>query len=152
MAAVVDPSTTFEQLYQRERQPMVRVAYLITRSRPLADEIVHDAFATLLERWDSVGAPGGYLRTVVVRAAVAARRREWRRPPLTDPVVADAPSDVEDIKVALGTLPARQRAALVLRFYLDLPFEDVGAALGCPAVTARSLVHRGLDTLRKELR
>jgi RNA polymerase sigma factor (sigma-70 family) len=48
---------------------------------------------------------------------------------------------------AMRQLPGRQRAAIYLRFYEDLPYETVGAAMGIPAVTARSLVHRALKQL-----
>jgi RNA polymerase sigma factor (sigma-70 family) len=147
----------FEQLYARELAPMTRMAYLTTRSRPVAEEVVHEAFATVLQRWASIDAPGGYLRTVVVRGAVAARQDGWREVEtstrLAGIAVTASPHEpgTEDMARALGVLPPRQRAALVLRFYADLTLEDVGTALGCPAVTARSLVHRGLATLKEEI-
>ena len=49
------------------------------------------------------------------------------------------------------SLPAQQRAAVVLRFYQDLSFAEIGAALGCPEATARSHVHRALAVLRVRL-
>jgi RNA polymerase sigma factor (sigma-70 family) len=48
----------------------------------------------------------------------------------------------------LGELPARQRAAVVLRYYEELPDRDIAALLGCREATVRSLVARGLHTLR----
>ena len=55
----------------------------------------------------------------------------------------------EELRNALGTLPDRQRAALVLRFYLDQSEEQTAATLGCSVVAARSLVHRAMQTLRE---
>ncbi|MEO7664968.1 MAG: sigma-70 family RNA polymerase sigma factor [Candidatus Limnocylindrales bacterium] len=52
---------------------------------------------------------------------------------------------------ALRRLPGRQRAAVYLRFYEDLPYETVGSVMGVPAVTARSLVHRALKKLATAL-
>jgi RNA polymerase sigma factor (sigma-70 family) len=50
---------------------------------------------------------------------------------------------------ALGRLPYRQRAALVLRYYEDRPDHEIAEVLGCRPATVRSLVHRGLEALRK---
>ena len=51
----------------------------------------------------------------------------------------------------LQVLPDRQRSAIVLRFYEDLPEADIAAALGCRPNTVRTLIHRGLKALRQEL-
>lgn len=53
---------------------------------------------------------------------------------------------------ACAELPATQRAAVVLRFYGDLSFAEIGAALGCPEATARSHVHRAMASLRSRLK
>jgi RNA polymerase sigma factor (sigma-70 family) len=52
---------------------------------------------------------------------------------------------------ALGALPERQRAALVLRYYEDLTEPDVAAVLGCSAAAAKSLIARGTAALRTAL-
>lgn len=52
---------------------------------------------------------------------------------------------------ACTSLPRRQRAALVLRFYEDLSFAEIATTLDCAEPTARSLVHRGLAVLRANL-
>lgn len=66
-------------------------------------------------------------------------------PSLPDQVIHDDRMRATDD--AMRRLPGRQRAAIYLRFYEDLPYETVGAAMGIPAVTARSLVHRALKQL-----
>lgn len=66
-------------------------------------------------------------------------------PSLPDRVIRDESLRATD--EAIRRLPGRQRSAIYLRFYEDLPYETVGAAMGIPAVTARSLVFRGLKTL-----
>jgi RNA polymerase sigma factor (sigma-70 family) len=50
---------------------------------------------------------------------------------------------------ALATLNDRQRAAIVLRFYEDLPDADIAEILGCRTATVRTAIHRGLGSLRK---
>lgn len=70
-------------------------------------------------------------------------------PSLPERVIADERMRVTD--EALRGLPGNQRAAIYLRFYEDLPYETVGAAMGIPSATARSLVHRGLKRLAAAL-
>jgi DNA-directed RNA polymerase specialized sigma24 family protein len=64
---------------------------------------------------------------------------------VTDTVAPETPIVLD----ALAALPYRQRAALVLRFYEDRTEAEIAAALGCRPATVRSLVFRGLETLRK---
>ena len=73
--------TAFAVLFDQERTPMVRVAYLLIGSEPLAEEIVQDAFAAVYVRWDRIDNPGGYLRQSVVNGARSAGRRRprWAR-------------------------------------------------------------------------
>lgn len=135
---------------------MVQLAALITGSRARAEEISHEAFVAVLERWDSLSNPGGYLRTIIVRQAIRARDRH-RRDQETAILSTTGQSglsvdpDVDDMWAALGKLPIKQRAALVLRFYKDYSYEQIAAALRCPAATARTLARRGLIALRKDM-
>ncbi|MGH9165630.1 MAG: sigma-70 family RNA polymerase sigma factor, partial [Acidimicrobiales bacterium] len=57
----------------------------------------------------------------------------------------------EELWDALGHLTERQRAAIVLRFYEDMPDADIARALGCRPATVRTAVHRGLAALRQEV-
>ena len=61
-------------------------------------------------------------------------------------------ADADVARRLLATLPARQRAAVALRFYDDLPFAEIGRILDCTESTARSYVHRALGQLREQLR
>ena len=150
---------TFEALYERECTVMRRLAYLVTGSYELADEIVQDGFAEVHRRWATIDQPGAYLRTCVVRRAVAVRRRRavedellrrgaglsWVVPP------AVGPPEHDTMWRALTALPARRRAALVLRFYEDQTTDEIAVVLGCTPATVRSLVSRGLEQLRSEI-
>lgn len=147
--ARVEPETLAD-LFREQYRPMVRLAYLIVGSNALAEELVQDSFARLHGRWDRIVHPRAYLRTIVVNACRSHRRRarleRARRP---DPGPDSTLAQPDELWDALGRLPSRQRAALVLRFYEDLPEAAIAAALGCRPGTVKSLLHRGLGELRK---
>ena len=133
----------FEALYRRELEGIVRIAFLITRSRPVAEEIAQEAFVTVLERWISLANPGAYLRTTVVRAAVRSRARTGREHELLRAERRrDVPEPgVDEMWEMLGELPSMQRAAIVLRFYCDLPHDQIAGVLHCTPASARMLTH-----------
>ena len=54
------------------------------------------------------------------------------------------------LRSALGALPSRQRAVLIMRFYADMPFMDIARAMEIPESTAKSLARRGLERLRTD--
>lgn len=143
---------TFDDLYRLERQPMLRVAYLIVGNAETAEDVVHDAFIELYRRWDDVDSPGAYLRRAVVNRALSwqrhagvAQRHLLRTAPATQSVETPDP-----LWERLGNVTADQRAALVLVYYLDLTSDAAADLLGVRPATVRSLVRRGLRTLRKE--
>ena len=140
-------------LYDREHAPMLRVACLLVGERAIAEEIVHDAFATVSERWTQLDNPGGYLRTTVVngcRMAMRRRATERRHAP-TDAATVAAPTELIELRAALDQLRERERAVIVLRYFVDIPDAEIAQLLGCREATVRSTVHRALKTLRKEL-
>ncbi len=132
---------------------MLRLACLLVGSRAIAEEIVQDAFVVVGERWAELEKPGGYLRSTVVNGCrMALRRRATeRRYAYCDPATIDGPSELIDLRSALGRLSERGRAAIVLRYFVDLPDAEIAELLGCRIATVRSIVHRSLRTLRKEL-
>jgi len=142
----------FTRVYTSERDRLRRVAYLMTGQAAVAEEIVHDAFLRVHERWEGIEAPAGYLRTIVVnmcrawrnRAAMARvrtpRRRGWVDPP-----------ELDETWELLARLPHDQRAVLVLRYYEDLPDDEIAELLGCRPATVRTRIHRALRKVRKEM-
>jgi RNA polymerase sigma-70 factor (sigma-E family) len=147
------PPAAFDRVYAEELGPMVALATLLCGSRAVAEDVVADAFARLLLRFDRVDRPGAYLRRSVVNGCTGWRRRSWRE---VAPGDHDRPDDATDheraeLADALATLPARQRAAVVLRYWAGLSEVEAAEALGCRPGTVGSLVHRGLAGLRIEL-
>ena len=147
------PTTGFDRVYADELGPMVALATLLCGSRAVAEDVVADAFARLLLRFDRVDRPGAYLRRSVVNGCTGWRRRAWREQPPVRQEAADLTTDHEraELADALATLPPRQRAAVVLRHWAGLSEAEVAEALGCRPGTVGSLVHRGLAGLRIEL-
>lgn len=140
----------FVAIYRDRYDAMVRLAALLVDHTEQAEEIVQDAFATLYERWEAVDVPAAYVRTVVVNRCRDALRRRRVAAALTLGRGQDATEPTGDLlHDALAALPARQRAALVLRFYEDLPNDEVARLLKTRPGTVKSLVHRGLSALRE---
>jgi RNA polymerase sigma-70 factor (sigma-E family) len=140
---------SFEALYADEVDAMSRLAFLLVGSNEQAEELVHDAFARLYERWDRVDNPGAYLRTSVVNGCKdrLRRRSTERRHPTAAP--GSAEDDVDLLADVLAALPVKQRAAIVLRFYEDRSEADIADLLGVRPGTVKSLLHRGLARLRE---
>jgi len=148
-AASAGPSS-IAALYRLQYEPMVRLAYLLVGTRAAAEDVVQDAFAQMHQKWASVRSPNAYLRTSVINGCRAHHRRVFRERARFPELVTDSLSKESPMILdAVAQLPYRQRAALVLRFYEDLPDEEIARALKCRPATVRSLVHRGLAALRK---
>ncbi len=152
LRAATDVDAAFDALFQRERVPMVRVAYLLVGSESLAEEIVQDAFAAVYVRWARIDNPGGFLRQCVVNGARSALRRralEKRKAPLlVDDRTAPAGRELLD---ALAALPIGWRSVVVLRFYEGMSQEEIAVALDMRLGTVKSSLHRGLARLREAL-
>jgi RNA polymerase sigma-70 factor (sigma-E family) len=151
------------ELYERHVPSAIRLAYLLTGDRQEAEDLAHEAFVRCVGRFAHLRASEAfhaYLRRAVVNLHTSGLRRrrlerEWlRREGPAEARRTAAMPDVgarEDLWRALGLLPPRQRAALVLRYYEDLSEHDAAAALGCSAAALKSLVARGSEALRREL-
>ncbi len=148
------------ELYARHAGAMVGLAYLLTGDRYQAEDLAQEAFVRMAGRFRHLRDPDAfepYLRRTVVNLFTShLRRRRVERAYLArearraEPEAAAAP-DVEtreELWSAVHRLPERQRAAVVLRYYEDLSERDVAAALGCSPAAAKSLVARGMETLR----
>jgi RNA polymerase sigma-70 factor (sigma-E family) len=138
-------------LYEAQYLPMVRLAYLMCGHAAVAEEVVQDAFVAVHQAWPRVETPRAYLRTAVVN-----RCRSWGRHQVLERdrrPLPPAPAELgaDELWDAIGRLNDRQRAAIVLRFYEDLPDQEIAALLGCRPATVRTSIHRALGALRKEI-
>ena len=139
----------FIDLYRGTYAPMVRLAHLLTAADPAAEELVQDAFLRVRSRWDRVDNPSAYVRAAVVNACRNHQRRrvlERRHRTAMVDATEDAPGELRD---AIAALSGRQRAAIVLRYYEDLPEAEIADLLGCSVPAVKSLLHHAIQDLRK---
>jgi RNA polymerase sigma-70 factor (ECF subfamily) len=153
-----DHTTSFELFYRSERDGVFAALYLITRNSHEAEELTHDAFLKVWERWGRVrdmDRPAGYL----YRTAINAFRTRYRRAAIANRVLGlastrDPLEDVEGrdwVDRALATLTVRQRAAVILIELLDYTSEEAGRLLGVRPGTVRGLACHGRNALRKAM-
>ena len=151
------------ELYTRHVPAAIRFAYLLTGERPEAEDLAHEAFVRCVGRFSHLRAREAfhaYLRRAVVNLHTSGVRRsmierDWlQKEGARKATAAAATIDLEareELWRALAALPARQRAALVLRYYEDLSERDTAATLGCSVAAVKSLVARGSEALRSEI-
>ena len=87
----------------------------------------------------------------VTRRSLTGQRKLARLKSLEHSQPMELPADLDETWRALDLVTSKQRTALVLRFYADLPVADIAEVMGEQPGTIKSLVHRGLSTLRNEL-
>ena len=152
----------FEQFVSSRSRTLLRTAYLLCGGdHGAAEDLLQDVLERMYPRWRRIrGEPEAYARAALANAAANRWRRKARR-------VREAPLDAaayegvagperavtdRDLVVrALGTLPARTRAVLVLRFFDDLSEAQAATALGCSVGTVKSQTSRGIAKLRELL-
>jgi RNA polymerase sigma-70 factor (sigma-E family) len=149
-------SRTLAEFADAQTVGLTRFAYLLCGDRGLAEDLVQDAFVALYRRFGEtlpLEAPVAYARRAIVNAHVSHRRRRsssalvLAEPPDVAIAAHDA-SEQDAMWRTLAALPERQRAVLVLRYYLDLSDDDIAAALDCRPGTVRSLAARAFAALR----
>jgi DNA-directed RNA polymerase specialized sigma24 family protein len=150
-----DPAS-FEAFYLASYESLVRLAFILTSSREIAEDLVQDSFVRLHRHYDNVESPDRYIRRTVVNASRSHFRRAGRerdkRPLLyVVPGAGDGPGTSGELNDVLLTLPYRQRAAVVLRFYSDLSENEIAEILVCRPGTVGSLIHRGLERMRRAI-
>ena len=151
---MTDARARLEALYREAYAPSVRLAHLLVGDRGRAEELTQDAFVRVHDRIDDLDEPAAYLRTVLVNLCRDAGRRRSRfrrlpEPPIRTVEAPHVPAESTAVWQALQDLPDRQRIALVLRYYLDRPTDEIAELLDARPATVRSLVHRGLATLKE---
>jgi RNA polymerase sigma factor (sigma-70 family) len=146
------------EAYVAARGPALqRFAYLVTRDRAESADLVQDVLERAWKRWDSLVAARtteSYLLRSISNGAISRWRKLRRLVSVADPIGHEAPAPTDDAGVAwllCAELPPTQRAAVVLRFYEDLPYDEIAVILDCAESTARSHVHRALQALRTRL-
>jgi RNA polymerase sigma-70 factor (sigma-E family) len=145
----------FADFYRQHYPGAVRLAWLLTHDNSSTEDVVQDAFVRLQPRFDEVTDPRAYLRTCIVNRCRDRARSAQRSSARLRLVSATAPRTSSDhpseLIDAVAVLPYNQRAAVVLRYWADLPEDEIARALDVRPGTVRTLVARALSTLRKDL-
>jgi RNA polymerase sigma-70 factor (sigma-E family) len=153
-----DRDESFREYVLARRNTLLREAYLLVGDVHLAEDLVQTTLAKAYVAWRRVTAsksPDAYVRRILINTNISrARRRGASELPTTSlpdsPALSQDRAERIDLLRALETLPRRQRAAVVLRYWADLPEAEVADIMGCSVGTVRSQAFRGLAKLRGE--
>lgn len=152
----------FGEIFSAHRDSAFALALRICGDRSQAEDAVAEAFAKVFVQWrrNRVDNVGPYLRRAVVNEVTngwrrRARERTWRARRNGDGrglrAFEDQSDDAVAFREALDRLSPRQRSALALRYWADLPEAEIAATMGCSAGAVKSYQHRGVERLRQLL-
>jgi RNA polymerase sigma factor (sigma-70 family) len=153
----------FAAFCEAEYPRLVGALSLYCGDRTIAEELAQDALSRACRDWGKVrrlGAPGAWAHRVAINLAnshfrrAGAEARAKRR--LQTQRQRSAAPDIDlaaavTIRRAVASLPRRQRTALVLRYFVDLPVRDVAAVMECPEGTVKTLTSNAIVSLRRSL-
>jgi RNA polymerase sigma-70 factor (sigma-E family) len=148
--------------YVGARQPaLLRTAYLLTGDRHAAEDLLQTALTRTYLHWRRIrdgNAIDAYVRKVMVNERTSWWRRRLHHESATETVPERAApqststyDERDEMWMLVSGLPPRQRAAVVLRYYEDLPEADVARILGCSVGTVKSQTSRAVATMRQRL-
>ncbi|HVL32398.1 MAG TPA: SigE family RNA polymerase sigma factor [Actinomycetota bacterium] len=150
----------FREFFEMEIEPLRQLAYRLTRDWDEAEDLAQEALVRTFRAWDRIREaerPGAYARTILInRHRSLLRRALIEAKHLTARATSDRVEDASDpdaivIWDELMRMPLKQRQAVVLHYFEDLPQIEVAHIMQCPYGTVNSLVHRGLARLRARL-
>ena len=136
------------------------MAFLLLGDRSLAEDLAQTVLVKVYLRWDHINdksSAAGYAHTVMTRQAIRWRRRHWTRERSTDPILLpdsgavaddDGVARTETVRRALMSLPASQRAVLVLRYFGQHTESEIAQMLRVSSGTVKSRAARALEALR----
>jgi len=155
-AARTPAGVPFEAFVVAQGDRLLRTAYLLTRDHALAEDLLQTALTKAWTAWRRIETdPEPYVRKIMVNTYATWWRRRWNGerpaavlPDVVSPSEIDGHADRRDLWTALGRLPRRQRAVVVLRYYEGLTEPETAAVLGCSVGTVKSQASRALAKLR----
>lgn len=147
--------TELEAVYRDGYSRFVRVATALTGDEQTARDAVHDAFVRAVRhrrRYDGHGSLTGWVWRIVTNAARRAAS-EQRRPvrELAERAATNGHERDEEVRALITALPERQRLVLFLRYYADLSYEEIAAALELSPGTVGATLHAAHAALRRQI-
>lgn len=149
---------TFEEYAAAAWPGLYRSAYLLSGSHADAEDLAQQTLLQAYRSWDKVvraDQPAAYVRRTLTNLYISQRRPKARRlelltdaPPEPRPTSVTGPEDRMVLWPHIASLPPRQRAVIVLRYYEQLSEREIADALGCSTGTVKSTAHRALRALR----
>ena len=147
----------FDGFVLTRSRALLRSAYLLVQDEGLAEDLLQTALTKAWFAWKRIEDPEAYVRRIMVTTSASWWRRRWNRETPTDepqePRMAtrlDEPADSQDLWVAIGHLPRRQRAVVVLRYLEDRTEADTASLMGCSVGTVKSQCAKALAKLRTD--
>lgn len=159
-AVAADGDTALVAFCRREHPRLVGTIGYLVGDAELAQDLAQEALLRAVRQWDQVAAlesPGGWVHRVAVNLALSALRKRSTRRRIDDRVASwvrserPAGADIEatlSVRTAVAALPDRQRIAIVLRYFADLPVTEVAELMGCPPGTVKTLTSRAIAALK----
>jgi RNA polymerase sigma-70 factor (sigma-E family) len=152
---VADDEVSFDAFARARLPALLRFAHAVCGDPHTAADLVQDALERTGLHWtriDRTGDAEAYVRRAIINGRTS-RWRKLRRESLVDvvperPAYDDRPRHDEALWQLLATLPRRQRAVLVLRYYEDMSEQQIAATLGCAPGTVKSQASKALAKLR----
>lgn len=146
-----DREQEVERLYRTEGGKLWRAVMAYCGDPEVASDAVSEAFAQVLSRGTAVRDPRSWLWRSTFRIAAGELQKGRRTIDSFSDVTYEMPEPISDVLLALRTLSPKQRAAVILHDYADLPTSDVARILGVGQATVRVHVSKGRRRLRRLL-
>jgi RNA polymerase sigma-70 factor (sigma-E family) len=149
---------SFEEYAAAAWPRLYRSSYLLAGNHADAEDLAQQTLVQAYRSWDKVRGtdqPAAYLRRMLTNLYISQRRPRARRlelltdaPPEPRPVSVAGPEERMELWPHVASLPPRQRAVVVLRYYEQLSEREIAEVLGCSTGNVKSTAHRALKALR----
>jgi RNA polymerase sigma-70 factor (sigma-E family) len=146
---------TFEEFAAAQQRGLLRVAFVLTGDRHMAEDLVQTVLTSVWLRWSRIAGleqRDAYVQKMLITQYVSWRRRRW----WGEAPTADLPDDATaqphpdlDLATALRRLPRHQCAVVVLRYLQDMSEAETAKTLGCSVGTVKSQAAKALSALRR---
>jgi RNA polymerase sigma-70 factor (sigma-E family) len=148
----------FDAFVEGRSPALLRSAYLLVQDESLAEDLLQTALIKAWFAWGRIEEPEAYVRRILVTTSASWWRRRWHRETPTEVpgepqagTGGEEPVNAQDLWVAIGHLPRRQRAVVVLRYLEDRSEAETASLMGCSVGTVKSQCAKALVKLRSDV-
>lgn len=148
---VAETRPELERVFEEQAPKLWRAVFAFTGDREVTSDAVAEAFAQMLERGTAVRSPERWVWRAAFRIADRELKARSRRASSVPEGSYEEPVSTSDLLPALARVSPKQRAALILHYYADLPVREIASALGSSSATVRVHLSQGRKRLRRLL-